>query len=115
MEYLFSSVTLGSNVKKIRNSLGISNYSFYSKLHISDGYLRSIESGKLPSIELSIDIANKLKVGINELFDETPINQKNHYIKSIISDLNKLDEKEKRKLLMIAKIMNGKVDAEIEN
>ena len=62
------STKLGQNLKKIRNSKGISQGDISRKLNMDRGYISSIENGKKnPTLTTLEKIAGALGVGVDDL------------------------------------------------
>lgn len=59
---------LGQNLKKIRNSKGMSQGDISRKLNMDKGYISSVENGKKnPTLSTLGKIASALNVGIEDL------------------------------------------------
>lgn len=65
---------IGINIKNKRNQKNLSQELLAEKLHISQGKLSNIESGKsTPDVILLQQIANELDTNISELLDEKTV------------------------------------------
>lgn len=58
---------IGANIRKIREYRKITTSDLASQVHVSDGTIRNIESGKSLSLPLLIQISYALKVQIETL------------------------------------------------
>lgn len=88
---------IGSNIKKVRKSKGITQIELADKAALSRTYLSDIECGrKMPGINAIISISNALGVDTSQIAGESSIIGKNNAISEFDEKLSRLSDNEYR-------------------
>ncbi len=90
---------LGSNIRKIRKRVNMTQDVFSEKIGIEPSSLSNIENGKsFPSALTLINIQQQFGVRPDEIFDFQALNQTKTLNEDILTKLDTLDEEKKQAL-----------------
>ncbi len=98
--------SIGKNIRKRRNELGIKQEALAEMVDLSVSYIGAIERGeKLPKLDVFIRIANSLKVSSDTLLSGV-LEIENQIVASELSDeLSNLPKTEQKRILNVVRTM----------
>ena len=98
---------IGTRIKTIRKSLGITQGALAEKLEVSIGYISQVERGITKiSLDLLGAIASILNCDITALITESSVNCDNYMANELMDEINKLDNKKRALLLSFIKLLS---------
>lgn len=98
--------TIGRNIQKRRNALGITQEELAEAVGISTSYMGAVEQGKkLPKLKIFIEIANALHISSDTLLLGV-LKIQNEIIASDLSkEMSQLPEQERNRILHVLEAM----------
>ena len=98
---------IGTRIKSLRKSLGITQGLLAEKLDVSVGYVSQVERGITKiSLDLLGEIASVLGCDISSFITESSVKCNNYMANEIMEEINKLDNKKRAILLSFIKSLS---------
>ena len=98
---------IGTRIKSVRKSLGITQSLLAEKLGVSIGYISQVERGITKiSLDLLGGIASVLNCDISSFITESSIKCDNYIANELMKEINKLDNKKRGLLLSFIKMLS---------
>lgn len=92
-------VTLGRNIKKYRQFKGMRQTDLAKICGCSNSHIGQIENARgIPSLEMTVNIANALEVTTDQLISDSYINPEQVYIKELSEHLERYSDEQKRRV-----------------
>ena len=97
-------VSLGKNIRKHRTQAGLTQRQLAEIVGCTDRHIGQIEIAKnIPSLEITVKIANALYVGVDRLLNESIENRIDSFIGEIVSLVEGFDAKDKKMAIEMTK------------
>ena len=98
--------SIGKNIQKRRNALGITQERLAEAVGISVSYMGAVEQGKkLPKLKIFIEIANALHISSDTLLLGVLKIQNEIIASDLTKEISQLTEKEQNKILHVLESM----------
>ena len=98
---------IGERIKRARKSKGITQENMAERLNVSIGYVSQVERGVTKiSLDLLGAISTILECDVAVLISESAINSTEYLESEIVSAVCKLDQKKKKFILNLIKLIN---------
>lgn len=98
---------IGDRIKRARKAKGMTQEALAEKLNVSIGYVSQVERGITKiSLDLLAAISSILKYDIASFVSESAVNSNEYMESEIINEILKLDQKKKKFVLSIIKLVN---------
>jgi len=100
MDYM----TLGKNIRKFRAQAGLTQEALAEIVGCTDRHIGKIENGQnVPSLEVTVSIANALNVGVDQLLYGNLVNRGDYFVQELASCVEGFDDKDKPNALNMIK------------
>jgi len=96
--------SLGKNIKKFRLQAELTQEALAALVGCSDKHIGQVENGKnIPSLAVTVGIANALKVGVDQLIYGDLSNRTDYFIQELVTYIEGFDYKDKLTALRMVK------------
>ena len=101
-------ITLGKNIKRFRLQAELKQEALAELVDCSARHIGKIENGQnIPSLEVTVAIANALNVGVDQLLYGDLINRTDYFIQELVSYTEGFDDKDKLTTISMIKSLTG--------
>jgi len=97
-------ITLGRNVRRFRAQADLTQEKLAEMVGCTDRHIGKIENGQnVPSLEVTVSIANALNVGVDQLLYSDLVNRTDYFIQELVSCTDGFNDKDKLTAISMVK------------